>query len=106
MKAALALCILVVGCKSDESKGSDIADKASSWAATAGVVTAAMTENRVPSTYGRKTLEDARKDLDAWQQKVGTLQLSDTMRNKVSHALTEESDSLRRLRAELARRGE
>jgi len=106
MKGLLALLVLVADCKSDESKGSDIADKASSWAATAGIVRAAMGANRLPAAYGKNTLKDAEKELEAWKKQAPSLQLSDSTRHKLQQSLAEQADSLQRLRTDLSRRGQ
>jgi hypothetical protein len=104
VKGLLALFVLLAGCKPDESKASDIASKAASWAATAGVVRAAMNENRAPATFGKNTLNDAQKELAAWQKQAPAFALSDSARARLQQALDAEADSLRRLRADLSRR--
>lgn len=96
--------MLVIGCKSDESKASDLADRASSWAATAGVVTTGMAQNKLPLTFGRNTLEDAQKELDAARKQIVDLRISDSTRREVMQALSGQADSLARLKTELARR--
>src|SRR3954469_11497925 len=98
MRCVLALCasVFISGCKSDQSKASDLAERASSWAATAGAVTAAMAENRVPARYAQRTLDDAQKDLETARRQSESLQIADSTRRRITQALAEQSDSLAR----------
>jgi hypothetical protein len=62
------ICALAVSCKSESAKQIEELDASISWLATVDAVARSWTENRVPTRYAERTLEEASSALHSAQQ--------------------------------------
>jgi hypothetical protein len=67
---AIALLLLLIGCKPDSLRLADELDRSSSWLATTVEVIRTGGENRTPSRYVAVTLDDALSELAKAESKV------------------------------------
>jgi hypothetical protein len=63
-----AIAFATAGCKSETSKQIDQLDASISWIATVDAVARSWTENRVPTRYAERTMEEASSALHSAKQ--------------------------------------
>ena len=96
--------LLVSGCKSETAKQIDELDASISWVSTVDAVARAWTENRVPTRYAERTLEEASGALHSTKQTRAARivsEMADVVRVRDRAELDVHLDALREERGSL-----
>jgi hypothetical protein len=105
VKATLLLAaLLTIGCKSASAKAADQLEQSVSWIATLETVARRWTENRVPSPYAERTIEEGSAALaKADQPRAARIAagLADVLRNRDQTELDVHLEALRQERRAL-----